>query len=144
MDRMFRVAEDFRLTTAMEVVDVALHKFAEAVWEALLHLNMSPKPSLAKVVPEVVQQGLGRVGSFLISNELWHEIVPADFLEKAQRYDVEADLDGGAGKVSEMVRRFFESVRGEGLLRELPECSKPSVYPSPPRNQVAFFFLLWD
>ena len=55
MDRMSRVAEDFRLTTNMEVVGVALCEFAEAAWEALVHLNTSPKPSLAKVVRDVVQ-----------------------------------------------------------------------------------------
>ena len=59
--RIFRVAEDSALVSALDVICLALSEFAEAAWEALLHLN-TPKPSLAAVVPEVVQRGLGLWG----------------------------------------------------------------------------------
>ena len=85
------VAVDFWFNTAMDAVGVVLRKFAEAAWGALLHFNTSPKPSLAKVVREVVRRGREHVGSFVIFDELWHEIVLAHFLEKARQYDVEAD-----------------------------------------------------
>ena len=54
VDRLFRVAEDFALVSALDVICLALCEFAETAWEALLHLNTLPKPSLAAVVPEVV------------------------------------------------------------------------------------------
>ena len=57
VDRLFRVAADFALVSALDLICLALCEFAEAAWEALLHLNTSPKPSLAVVVPEVGSWG---------------------------------------------------------------------------------------
>ena len=129
VDRLFRVAEDFALVSALDVICLALCEFAEAAWEALLHLNTSPKPSLAAVVPEVVQRGLGAVGSYPIPDDLWREVVPADFLEAAEAYDVEGDPQGGAGRVSGLVGQFFSAVEHLGIFRELPAGTAPSVYP---------------
>ena len=84
VDRVFRVAEDFALGSALDVICLALCEFAEPAREALLHLNTSPKPSLAAVVPEVVQRGLGAVGSYRIPGSLWRGVVPAEFLESGQ------------------------------------------------------------
>ena len=129
VDRIFRVAEDFALVSALDVICLALCEFAEAAWEALLHLNTSPKPSLAAVVPEVVQRGLGAVGSYPIPDGLWREVVPADFLEAAEGYDVEQDPQGGAGRVSGLVDQFFSAVEHLGIFRELPDGTAPSVFP---------------
>ena len=129
VDRLFRVAEDFALVSALDVICLALCEFAEAAWEALLHLNTSPKPSLAAVVPEVVQRGLGAVGSYPIPDDLWREVVPADFLEAAEAYDVEGDPQGGAGRVSGLVGQFFSAVEDLGIFRELPAGTAPSVFP---------------
>ena len=129
VDRVFRVAEDFALVSALDVICLALCEFAEAAWEALLHLNTLPKPSLVAVVPEVVQRGLGAVGSYPIPDSLWREVVPADFLEAAAGYDVEQDPQGGAGRVSGMVGQFFSAVEHLGIFRELPDGTAPSVFP---------------
>ena len=129
VDRLFRVAEDFALVSALDVICLALCEFAEAAWEALLHLNTSPKPSLAAVVPKVVQRGLGAVGSYPIPDDLWREVVPADFLEAAEAYDVERDPQGGAGRVSGLVGQFFSAVGNLGIFRELPAGTAPSVFP---------------
>ena len=129
VDRVFRVAEDFALGSALDVICLALCEFAEPAWEALLHLNTSPKPSLAAVVPEVVQRGLGAVGSYRIPDGLWREAVPADFLESAAGYDVERDPQGGAGWVSGLVGQFFAAVEHLGIFRELPDGTTPSVFP---------------
>ena len=129
VDRLFRVAEDFALVSALDVICLAMCEFAEAAWEALLYLNTSPKPSLAAVVPEVVQRGLGTVGSYPIPDDLWREVVPADFLEAAEAYDVEEDAQGGAGRVSGLVGQFFSAVGHLGIFRELPAGTAPSAYP---------------
>ena len=129
VDRLFRVAEDFALVSALDVICLALCEFAEAAWEALLHLNTLPKPSLAAVVPEGVQRGLGAVGSYPIPGDLWREVVPADFLEAAEAYDVEEDPQGGAGRVSGLVGQFFSAVGDLGIFRELPAGTAPSVFP---------------
>ena len=129
VDRVFRVAEDFALGSALDVICLALCESAEPAWEALLHLNTSPKPSLAAVVPEVVQRGLGAVGSYRIPDGLWREVVPADFLESAAGYDVERDPQGGAGRVSGLVGQFFAAVEHLGIFRELPDGATPSVFP---------------
>ena len=129
VDRLFRVAEDFALVSALDVISLALCEFAEAAWEALPHLNTSPKPSLAAVVPKVVQRGLGAVGSYPIPGDLWREVVPADFLEASEAYDVEEDPQGGAGRVSGLVGHFFSAVGHLGIFRELPAGTAPSVFP---------------
>ena len=129
VDRVFWVAEDFALGSALDVIFLALCEFAEPAWEALLHLNTSPKPSLAAVVPEVVQRGPGAVGSYRIPDSLWREVVPADFLESAAGNDVERDPQGGAGRVSGLVGRFFAAVERLGIFRELRDGTTPSVFP---------------
>ena len=128
VDRVFRVAEDFALGSAVDVICLALCEFAESAWKALLHLNTSPKPSLAAVVPEVVQRGLGAVGSYRIPDSLWREVVPADFLESAAGYDVERDPQCGAGRVSGLVGQFFTAAEPLGIFRELPDGTTPSVF----------------
>ena len=129
LDMVFRVAEDFALGSALDVICLALCEFAEPAWEALLHLNTSPKPSLAAVVPEVVQRGLVAVGSYPIPDGLWREVVPANFLESAAGCDVERDPQGRAGRVSGLVGQLFAAVEHLGIFRELPDGTTPSVFP---------------
>ena len=128
VDRVFRVAEDFALGCALDVICLALCEFAEPAWEALLHLNPAPKPSLAAVVPEVVQRGLGAEGSYRIPHGLWREVVPADVLESAAGCDMERAPQGGAGRVSGLVSQFFAAVEHLGIFRELPDGTTPSVF----------------
>ena len=122
------MAEDFALGSALDVICLALCEFAEPAWEVLLNLNASPKPSLAAVVPEVVERGLGAVGSYRIPDGLWREVVPADFLESAAGYDVERDPQGGAGRVSGLVSQGLAVVEHLGIFKELPDGTTPSVF----------------
>ena len=69
------------------------------------------------------------MGSYLIPDGLWREVVPADVLEGAEGYDVEQDPKGGAGLVSGLVGQFFSAVEHLGIFRELPDGTAPSVFP---------------
>ena len=77
--RFFITCEDFRLRSAPDIIFSALSEFTAESWQALLHLSTSPVPQVGKVDPQLVERGLGAVGSYTISDDLWCELAPPDF-----------------------------------------------------------------
>ena len=68
---MFVTCEDFRLKSAPDIILDVLKDFTSDSWEVLLHLSTSPVPQFGKVDPQLVGCGLGTVGNYEISDELW-------------------------------------------------------------------------
>ena len=73
--RLFITCEDFRLRSAPDITFSALSEFTAESWQALLHLSTSPVPQVGKVDPQLVERGLGAVGSYTISDDLWCELL---------------------------------------------------------------------
>ena len=93
--RLFSTAEDWRLEGTMETWVGALGELGEGVWDSLLYLTTSPVPVLMRTDPSLAAKGFGRLGAYEIPADLWHRVVPPDFVERAMKYNVEADPEGG-------------------------------------------------
>ena len=52
-------------------------------------------PVLMRIDPSLAAKGLGRLGAYEIPADLWHRVVPPDFVEQARQYNVEEDPEGG-------------------------------------------------
>ena len=57
-----------------------------------MHLSTSPVPQLGKVDPQLVGHGLGTVGNYAISDELWHEIAPVEFQASVAQFSLPRDV----------------------------------------------------
>ena len=77
--RLFVTCEDYRLRSAPDIIFNALSEFTAESWQALLHLSTSPVPQVGRVDPQLVERGLGAVGNYTISDDLWCELAPPDF-----------------------------------------------------------------
>ena len=71
----------------------------EDAWEGLAHMATSPIPQVTRTDATLAARGLGKMGSYVIPQGLWRELVPAFFLGDAVIYNVEADPNGGAGSM---------------------------------------------
>ena len=125
--RLFATAEDWRLEGAMGTWVDALGELEEGVWDSLLHLTTSPSPVLMRTDPSLAAKGLGRLGAYDIPAELWHRVVPPDFVDRAMQYNVETDPEGGAGKIGPGVEPILETLKEARVLQ--PDTSPPSVFP---------------
>ena len=125
--RLFSTAEDWRLELAMETWVGALGELGEEIWDSLLHLTTSPIPVLMRTDPSLAAKGLGRLGAYEIPADLWHRIVPPDFVERAMQYNVEEDREGGAGKIGPGVEPIVATLDEAQVLK--PDTSPPSVFP---------------
>ena len=125
--RLFSTTEDWRLEGTMETWVGALGELEEGVWDSLLHLTTSPIPVLMRTEPSLAAKGLGRLGAYEIPADLWHRVVPPDFVERAMQCNVEADPEGGAGKMGPGVAPIVATLDEAQVLR--PDTSPPSVFP---------------
>ena len=125
--RLFSTAEDWRLEGFMETWVGALGELEEGVWDCLLHLTTSPIPVLMRTDPSLAAKGLGRLGAYEIPAHLWHRVVPPDFVEQAMQYNVEADPEGGAGKIGPGVEPIVATLEEVQVLK--PDTPPPSVFP---------------
>ena len=89
--RLFLTCEDFRLRSAPDITFSALSEFTAESWQALLHLSTSPVPQVGKVDPQLVERGLGAVGNYTISDELWCELAPPDFEASVSDFHLERE-----------------------------------------------------
>ena len=91
LERIFSTVEDFKLGEALLVSLQSFAELQEDAWEGLAHLATSPVPQMARSDPGLAVKGLGKMGSYVIPQRLWQQLVPESFLEDALSYDVEAD-----------------------------------------------------
>ena len=66
VDRVFDMAEDFRLPTAPSTLLKAVQGLKREDWRGLLHVTTSPTPRAGRVNPNILLNGLGPVGSHII------------------------------------------------------------------------------
>ena len=125
--RLFSTVEDWRLELAMETWVGALGELGEEIWDSLSHLTTSPIPVLMRTDPSLAAKGLGRLGAYEIPADLWHRIVPPDFVERAMQYNVEDDPEGGAGKIGPGVEPIVATLDEAQVLT--PDTPPPSVFP---------------
>ena len=90
--RMFVNCEDFRLRSAPSIIFDVLKDFPLDSWDALLHLSTSPVPQLRTADPRLVGRGLGTVGSYETSDELWHELAAVDFEASDAEFSLPRDV----------------------------------------------------
>ena len=70
VERMFSTAEDFRLEEALPVLLQSFAELREDAWERLAHLATCPIPQMARFDPTLDAKGLGKMGSYIIPQEL--------------------------------------------------------------------------
>ena len=99
LERTFSTAQDFRLEEALPVLLQSFTELREDAWDGLAHLATSPITQMARSDPTIAAKGLGKMGSYVIPQGLWRELVPESFLQDALEYDVESDPNGGSGTV---------------------------------------------
>ena len=106
---LFVTCEDFRLKTAPDVIFDVLKDFTADSWDALLPLSTSPVPG--RVDPELVGRGLGAVGSYENSDELWQDLAPVDFAASVAEFSLPRDVYSPTreGMVLPMVRWLLEA-----------------------------------
>ena len=70
--------------------------------------------------PGLAAKGLGTMGSYVIPQQLWQQIVLESFLGDALSYDVEAHLEGGCGTVGAGVAEMASTLPTSGMLSATP------------------------
>ena len=137
--RIFSTAEDFRLEEALPVLLHGFVELQEAAWEGLAHLATSPIPQLTHTDPTLAARGSGTMGSYVIPQDLWRELVPESFLGDAMTSNIGADPDGGAASVgqgvAEMASTFLTS--GVSSATPLPPSCFPFIIPKVARRSVS-------
>ena len=78
VDRVFDMAEDLRLPPAAATLVKAVQGLKHENCRGLLHVTISPTPRAGKVNPDILLNGLGPVGSHVIPQDIWDQIVPPD------------------------------------------------------------------
>ena len=78
VDRVFDSAEDFRLPMAASTLIKAVRGLKCEDWRGLLHVTTSPTPRACKVNPDILLNRLGPVGSHVIPQDIWDQVVPLD------------------------------------------------------------------
>ena len=94
----FVTAEDFRLAEVMPICLKALEELRLEVWQSLMHVSTSPKPFMQPPNPELAARGLGEVGMYHISDELWDECVGAEVDVERLAADFAPDMQPTEGK----------------------------------------------
>ena len=67
------------------------------------------------------------MGSYVIPQGLWRELVPESFLRDALNYNVEADPNGSSGSVGPGVAEMASTMMNSGVISETP--LPPSYFP---------------
>ena len=127
LERIFSTAEDFRLEEALPVLLQSFVDMREDAWEGLAHLATSPIPQLTRTDPTLAARGLGKMGSYVIPQGLWWELVPESLLGDALNYNVEADPNGGARSVGPGVAEMASTLLTSGVISATP--LPPSCFP---------------
>ena len=127
LERIFSTAEDFRLEEALPILLQSFAELREDAWEGLAHLATSPIPQLMRTDPTLAAKGLGKMGSYVIPQGLWRELVPKSFLRDALSYNVEADPNGGSRSVGPGVAEMASTLMNSGVISETPLL--PSCFP---------------
>ena len=99
----------------------------EDAWEGLAHLATSPRSQMARSDPGLAAKGLGKMGSYVIPQRLWQQLVPESFLEDALSYDVEANREGGCGTVGAGVAEMVSTLLNSRVLSATP--LPPTCFP---------------
>ena len=68
------------------------------------------------------------MGSYVIPQDLWRELVPEPFLGDAPSYNVETDPKGGSGTVGPGVAEMASTLLCSAVISETP--LTPSGFPS--------------
>ena len=63
-----------------EALMVALDRLEPGRWAVVFKDSTSPKPELVVLFEEVLDRGIGEVGSINIPPFVWHALVPRNFL----------------------------------------------------------------
>ena len=127
LERIFSMAEDLRLEEVLPVLLQSFIKLREDVWEGLAHLATCPIPQLTRSDPTLAAKGLGKMGSYVIHQNLWRELDPESFLRDALGYNVEAHPNGGSGTVGPRVAEMASTLMSSGVISETPLL--PSYFP---------------
>ena len=127
LERIFRTADNFRLQEALPVLLQSFGEVGEDAWEGLAHLATSPISWLTRPHPTLAAKGRGKMGSYVIPQDLWRELVPESFLRDALGYNVEADANGGSGTVEPGVAEMASASMSSGVISAPP--LPPSCFP---------------
>ena len=93
----------------------------------LAHLATSPIPQWTCSDPTLAAKGLGKMGSYVIPQDLLRELVSESFLRDALGYNLEADPNGGSGSVGPGVAGMVSTLMSSGVISETP--LPPSCFP---------------
>ena len=117
--RLFVTCEDYRLRSAPDIIFNALSEFTTESWQALLHLSTSPVPQVGRVDPQLVERGLGAVGNYTISDDLWCELAPPDF--EASVSDFHLERESHSSNREALVRPMVKWLLREGIVTIMDE-----------------------
>ena len=110
-------------------------------WELCLHITTSLIPrAVGDVGDEILNRGLGPIGSFPLPHNLWDSVVPDSYSDGLRTFSVEEEWEdgdrvvkGASRWVSPQVERVVSALRGAGVYRvpidPLPPVSYPFVIP---------------
>ena len=76
-----------------------LDRLARGTWAVLFKDSTSPKPDFVVLSEEVLDRGIGEVGSINIPPFIWHAVVPEQFSTIASRRLQEIDRSLGRASV---------------------------------------------
>ena len=137
LNRVFDIAEDFRLRGALPALLGALRTLHPDSWEACLHVTTPPIPRfMGGVEDAILDRGLGPVGTHQLPADLWEAVIPPFYREGLRDFDVEPEwqdgervIRGASRWVSQQVQRIVQALRGAGVYEETPDPPPPHVLP---------------
>ena len=117
--------EDFQLDEPIAVCLMAVQCLAPGAWDSINDLSTSPKPKKASITLQVLQAGIGEVGSYRITEDEWDEVVPPEFLSFMRTFDLRSSAEGN-GRVRAPVRGITDAIWQTGVLHDEPMSLSPT------------------
>ena len=127
------VARDWGVFDFLEAAVAALDRLEPDLWPVVFRESTSPKPILEELSPDVLERGIGAVGSIRIPDFIWHAVAPNDVLPVSTR------ALPGIRNISPEGLVMARALVRDGVLTRCPSNLPPNgwLFPVPKNSEKA-------
>ena len=127
------VARDLGVFDFLEAAITALDRLEPDLWPVVFRESTSPKPILVGLSLDVLERGIGEVGSIRIPDFIWHAVAPNDALSVSTR------ALPGIRSISPEGLVMARALVRDGVLTRCPSNLPPNgwLFPVPKKSEKA-------
>ena len=135
-NRVFDTAKDYRLLHALPKFLEARREMSPDTWRSCLHVSTSSIPrAVGDVDDAILDKGLGPIGDFPLSQDLWDSMVLEFYRSGLRDFNMEESwedgdrvVEGASRWVSQRVERLVSALRRAGVYQVPPDPLPPTCY----------------